>query len=198
MSDRTELLRQIRDEVVNLKESPLYEFRTQNNYLPVIGQGDHNASIMFIGEAPGENEAKQGKPFCGASGRLLDQLLASIDLQRESVYVTNIVKDRPPDNRDPSKAEIELYAPFLDRQIAIIQPKVIATLGRFSMTWILERLKSPLAKEKISNLHGKVIPLTTSYGDINMVALLHPANALYNPNQRQTLFDDFQALIQFK
>jgi uracil-DNA glycosylase len=198
MSDRTELLRQIRDEVVNLKESPLYEFRTQNNYLPVIGQGDHNASIMFIGEAPGENEAKQGKPFCGASGRLLDQLLASIDLQRESVYVTNIVKDRPPDNRDPSKAEIELYAPFLDRQIAIIQPKVIATLGRFSMTWILERLKSPLAKEKITNLHGKVIPLTTSYGEINMVALLHPANALYNPNQRQTLFDDFQALIQFK
>ncbi|PJF40623.1 MAG: uracil-DNA glycosylase, partial [Phototrophicales bacterium] len=138
MSDRTEQLRQIRDEVLNLTESPLYSYRKQNGYFPVIGQGNHYADIMFIGEAPGENEAKTGVPFCGASGRVLDELIASIGLRREAVYITNIVKDRPPANRDPNKQEIELYSPFLVRQINIIQPKVIATLGRFSMEFILK------------------------------------------------------------
>ena len=196
-ASRTDQLRAIRDEIVNLTQSPLYEFRTQNGYFPVIGQGDHYANIMFIGEAPGKNEAETGLPFCGASGRVLDELLASIDLDRQQVYVTNIVKDRPPNNRDPQKAEIELYAPFLERQIDIIQPKVIATLGRFSMEFILRRFGSAHANQRISQLHGTVIEVNTNYGKASVLPLYHPAAALYNASQRSTLEADFQALKPF-
>jgi uracil-DNA glycosylase len=197
MSDRTEQLREIRDEVLNLTASPLYEYRTQNGFFPVIGQGDHYARIMFIGEAPGKNEAKTGRPFCGASGRVLDEMLESVGLDRETVYVTNIVKDRPPDNRDPQKAEIALYAPFLDRQINIIQPEVIATLGRFSMEFILERFDAAEKGQKISVLHGKKIEIKTDYGSAYLVPLFHPAVALYRQDQKQTLMEDFQVLNEF-
>ncbi len=95
---------------------------------------------MFVGEAPGKNEALTGKPFCGAAGKILDELLATVGINRADIYITNIVKDRPPENRDPSPAEIESYGPFLDRQIEIIRPKVIATLGRYSMVYIMNRL----------------------------------------------------------
>ena len=196
-SDRTEQLRAIRDALVNLTESPLYEYRRRNGYYPVIGQGDHYADIMFIGEAPGKNEAEQGRPFCGASGRVLDELLQSIDLKREDVYVTNILKDRPPDNRDPLKTEIDLYAPFLERQIGIIQPKVIATLGRFSMEFILRRFGAFQSGQKISQIHGTVINVRTDYGRASVLPLYHPAAALYNANQRETLEADFQVLKQF-
>src|SRR3989338_281686 len=137
--EKYELLKQIKEEVVNLKDSPLYEYRIENNYFPVIGEGSHDAKIMFVGEGPGKNEAETGKPFCGASGKVLTQLIESIGLQRSDVYITNVVKDRPPDNRDPLPQEISLYAPFLDRQIEIIQPKVVATLGRYSMAYIMSR-----------------------------------------------------------
>ena len=196
-TDRSEQLRAIRDAVVNLTESPLYEYRVSNGYYPVIGQGDHYAEIMFIGEAPGKNEAETGRPFCGASGRVLDELLASIDLKREDVYVTNILKDRPPNNRDPLKKEIELYAPFLERQLDIIQPKVIATLGRFSMEFILRRFGAFQANSKISQLHGTVIKVRAGYGRASVVPQFHPAAALYNANQRATLEADFQVLTQF-
>src|SRR3989337_2153314 len=135
MSERDEALKKIKDEVVNLVASPLYAERVRNKYFPVIGEGNHLAEIMFIGEAPGENEAKSGRPFCGRAGKVLDTLLQSIGIDRKDVYVTNIVKDRPPENRDPLPDEIELYAPFLDRQIAAIKPAGIATLGRFSMQY---------------------------------------------------------------
>ena len=197
MRDRTEQLRSIKDAVVNLTESPLYTYRTENNYFPVIGQGNHYADIMFIGEAPGKNEAEQGRPFCGASGRVLDELLASIYLQREDVYVTNIVKDRPPENRDPHKGEIELYAPFLEQQIDIIQPNVIATLGRFSMEFILKKYNAPEANQKISQLHGTVIWVRTGYGEVAVAPLFHPAASLYNPSQKETLLTDFRVLTQF-
>ncbi len=193
-TDRREQLRAIRDEVVNLKQSPLYSYRIDNGYLPVIGQGNHFADIMFIGEAPGKNEAETGRPFCGASGRVLDELLASIELEREDVYVTNILKDRPPNNRDPLKKEIELYAPFLERQLDIIQPKVIATLGRFSMEFILRRFGAFQANQKISQLHGTVIKVRASYGRAVVLPLFHPAAALYNASQRSTLEADFQVL----
>ena len=196
-TDRTAQLRAIKDAIVNLKESPLYDYRQRNGYFPVIGQGDHYADIMFIGEAPGENEAKTGLPFCGASGRVLDELLESIDLKRENVYVTNILKDRPPNNRDPLKNEIELYTPFLERQIGIIQPKVIATLGRFSMEFILRRFGAFQAGQKISQIHGAVVKVRTGYGRASVVPLFHPAAALYNASQRTTLEADFQVLKQF-
>lgn len=196
-TDRREQLRAIKDEIVNLRESPLYEYRMSNGYYPVIGQGDHYADIMFIGEAPGKNEAETGRPFCGASGRVLDELLASIDLKREDVYVTNILKDRPPNNRDPLRNEIELYAPFLEKQLDIIQPKVIATLGRFAMEFILRRFGAFQSNQKISQLHGAVIKARASYGRVAVLPLFHPAAALYNASQRATLEADFQVLKQF-
>ncbi len=195
--DNTEQLRLIRDEVLNLTASPLYDYRTQNNYYPVLGQGKHDARIMFIGEAPGKNEAETGRPFCGASGRLLDQLLAHIDLNREDVYITNILKDRPPDNRDPLPAEIAIYTPFLDRQISIIQPEVIVTLGRFAMEFILKKFNSPEQNGRISQLHGKLIPAQAPYGPIHVVALFHPAFGLYRGDKKAMLFDDFEVLRQF-
>lgn len=195
--DRTEQMRAIRDAIVNLTESPLYQYRVDNNYYPVIGQGSHHAKIMFVGEAPGKNEAETGRPFCGASGRVLDELLDSISLKREAVYVTNIVKDRPPDNRDPQKKELDLYSPFLVQQIAIIQPAVIATLGRFSMEFILKTFNAPEAMQKISNLHGKVIKVKTDYGNTAVVPLFHPATALYTPAVKETLKQDFMVLKQF-
>jgi len=196
-ANRTERLRAIKDEIVNLTQSPLYSYRNANGYFPVIGQGNHDAAIMFIGEAPGKNEAETGRPFCGASGRVLDELLESIDLERGQVYVTNIVKDRPPNNRDPLKSEIDLYAPFLLRQIDIIQPQVIATLGRFSMEFILKQFRAPAANQRISQLHGKVIQVQAAYGQISALPLFHPAAVLYNPNQRATLEADFRALKQW-
>ncbi|MCU0514604.1 MAG: uracil-DNA glycosylase [Anaerolineae bacterium] len=196
-ADKTEALRQIRDEILNLTQSPLYAFRVQNDYFPVIGQGSHEARIMFIGEAPGENEAKSGRPFVGASGKLLDKLLESIQLAREDVYITNIVKDRPPDNRDPTREEIALYAPFLVRQVDILRPQVIATLGRFSMEFILTLYDAPEKKQKISALHGKVLHLNTAYGTVALTPLFHPATALYKGDLKDTLFEDFKVLKQF-
>lgn len=195
--EKTEAMRQIRDEVLNLTQSTLYNFRVQNNYFPVIGHGSHDAKIMFIGEAPGENEAKTGRPFVGASGKLLDKLLESIELKRDDVYITNIVKDRPPDNRDPTREEIALYSPFLKRQVEILQPQVIATLGRFSMEFILTLYDAPEKKQKISAIHGKLLNIKTDYGQVAMVPLFHPATALYKADTKDTLFDDFKTLKQF-
>lgn len=190
-------LKKIRDEILNLTISPLYKYRTENNYYPVIGEGNHEAKIMFIGEAPGKNEALKAKPFCGAAGRILDELCNSIGLSRKDVYVTNIVKDRPPDNRDPLPAEIELYAPFLDRQIQIIQPEVIATLGRFSMWWILDHFKHKDKNITISLAHGKNFEIWADYGLVNIVPLYHPAVALYRASQKQQLLKDFEILKKF-
>src|SRR3989344_3034494 len=128
--NREEVLSKIKEEIVNLNKSPLYKIRIKNKVFPVIGEGSHHAKIIFIGEAPGRNEAATGRPFCGAAGKVLDELLASVNIERKDVYITNIVKDRPPFNRDPLPEEIKVYGPFLDRQIEIIQPEVIATLGR--------------------------------------------------------------------
>lgn len=194
---KTDELRKIKDEIINLKESPLYEYRKKNNYYPVIGEGNHDAKIIFIGEAPGENEAKTARPFCGAAGRILDELLVSIGIERKSVYVTNIVKDRPPGNRDPLPDEISLYSPFLIRQIDIIQPKVIATLGRYSMKFILEKFNCPQKDQTISSLHGKKIEAKTSYGNMFIIPLYHPAVALYNSNTKKILEEDFKILKNF-
>jgi DNA polymerase len=194
MSVKEKKLEQIKKEIVALERSPLYTYRTTNGYVPVIGEGNHDAQVVFIGEAPGKNEALTGRPFCGAAGRILDELLVSISLQRTNVYITNIVKDRPPDNRDPTKREIDLYTPFLERQIDIIQPTIIAPLGRFSMTYILELFGCPERTDPIGKNHGKMIRTQASYGPITVLPLYHPAVALYNGRTKQTLKDDMQIL----
>ena len=190
-------MREIRNEIVDLKESPLYKYRTENKYFPVIGEGSHDAKIMFVGEAPGRNEAKTGKPFCGAAGKVLDQLLEYVGIPRASVYVTNIVKDRPPENRDPTSGEIEVYGPFLDRQIEIIQPRVICALGRYAMGYIMKKFDLDLELEPISRAHGKAYQGKAPYGDIDIVVLYHPCVAIYNPNNIEGLKKDFEVLKRY-
>lgn len=187
----------IQQEIEALTASPLYDYRLENGYQPVIGEGSPDAAVMFIGEAPGKQEAKTGRPFVGAAGRVLDELLESISLAREQVYITNVVKDRPPDNRDPKEDEIELYAPFLRRQIEIIQPKVIATLGRFAMQFILETFERPEQDRKISSLHGEPLTAEANYGEVIILPLYHPAVALYRRDQRDTLEEDFRVLCKY-
>ena len=197
MDKRDELLLQIKNELVGLRQSPLYKFRMANKGFPVIGEGSHQAAIMFVGEAPGKNEAATGRPFCGASGNVLTKMIEHVGMKREDVYITNIVKDRPPDNRDPSPEEIALYAPFLDRQIDTIQPKVIATLGRFSMPYIMNKFGLAVELKSISQIHGKVFAAKAPYGDVSIITLYHPAVALYNRGMREQLFKDFEIVKSF-
>jgi uracil-DNA glycosylase family 4 len=192
--ERKEALKKIKEEVVALKASPLYKFRVENKNFPVIGEGSHFAKIMFIGEAPGKNEAATGRPFVGAAGKILDQLLEFVSIPREEVYITNIVKDRPPENRDPLPSEIEIYGPFLDRQIEIIEPQIIATLGRFSMDYIMRRFDLTLELEPISKIHGKVFQAETSYGPVKIIPFYHPAVAVYNASTKDSLKKDFEIL----
>jgi len=196
-SEKFEEMKAIRDEIIALKESPLYAYRIANNFFPVIGEGSHDAKIMLVGEAPGLNEAKTARPFCGRSGAFLDEMLASIGVPRAEVYITNLVKDRPPDNRDPEPKEIEIYAQFLDRQIDIIQPKVIATLGRISMGYIFKKFGLEANLKPISQIHGKTFIGEANFGSVVIIALYHPAVALYNGSNRKTLVDDFQVLKSF-
>lgn len=191
---RSTQLEQIAEGVWNLEESPLYSFRQANNYSMVMGEGNPCANLMFIGEAPGKKEAESGRPFVGAAGKILDELLQSINLNRAEVYITNIVKDRPPNNRDPTPTEIELYKPFLIRQIEVIQPKVVATLGRFAMEFMLDHFNLAQNGQKISALHGKVLPASTSYGQISVVPLYHPAVVLYRRSRREAVENDFKVL----
>ncbi len=190
---KNDALRKIKNEVLNLTSSPLYGYRTKNNFYPVIGEGNHDSAIMFIGEAPGLNEAKTARPFVGAAGKFLDELLETVGIKRSDVYITNIVKDRPPENRDPTPQEIESYGHFLDEQIDIIQPKVLATLGRYSMAYIMEKFGIYDANvHKISKIHGHEFPAKASYGEIKIIPLYHPAVALYNGSNRAVLQKDFE------
>lgn len=194
---RHEQLKSIRDELIADTAAPLYNYRTENGFYPVIGEGSHAAKIIFVGEAPGENEAKQGRPFCGASGRFLDVMLAHIELAREDVYITNTVKDRPPGNRDPLPAEIEYYTKFLDRQIKILKPSCLVTLGRFSMGYLMPKLGLANNLKPISQVHGKIFDGELDGQKVSLVTLYHPAVALYSGSMRGTLLKDAEVLKTF-
>ncbi|MEI8328112.1 MAG: uracil-DNA glycosylase [Candidatus Taylorbacteria bacterium] len=199
---KSDEMKKVYDELVAFTRSPLYEYRISNKGLPVIGEGSHDAKIIFVGEAPGKSEAMTGKPFCGAAGKFLSVLLESIGLHREQVYITNIVKDRPPENRDPTPEEIAHYAPLLDRQVKIIQPRVIATLGRHSMDYVMKRYDLDLEVVPIGQIHGQSFE-TVFFDDLNqchpltIVTLYHPAAALYNGGMRDTLKKDFEVLKKY-
>jgi DNA polymerase len=193
-TDKAAELQKLERQVEKLEASPLYAYRKENKYMVVFGKGSPDAKIMLIGEAPGKQEALKGEPFVGAAGKVLDELLHSIDLKRDQVYITNILKDRPPENRDPRPDEIELYVPFLRKQLGIIKPRVVVTLGRFAMQFILEELKMPEQGGNITALHGKPLQAHASYGDITVVPLFHPAVAFYRRDQREILNSDFQVL----
>ena len=197
-TDQTQIkiqqLDNIAKKIQSLDTSPLYEYRIENGYQPVIGEGDPDAAVMFIGEAPGAQEAQTGRPFVGRAGQYLDALLNTIGIDRQQVYITNIVKDRPPGNRNPRVNEIKLYAPFLTEQINIIQPKVIATLGRFAMEFILKEYHLPQYDKKIGNLHGKALVIRADFGSVNFFPLYHPAAVFYNKKLETVLKNDFTAL----
>ena len=149
----------------------------------VFSDGNPNAELVFIGEAPGKHEDKQGLPFVGAAGKFLNEMLASIGLKRADVYITNIVKYRPPDNRDPYPDEKAEFLPFLRKQLEVIKPKLVITLGRHSMECFLPGLQ-------ISQCHGQ----PKRYKGQVYLPLFHPAAALYNGAMRQTLIDDFMKI----
>lgn len=150
----------------------------------VMGSGNPNADVVFIGEAPGKKEDETGLPFVGAAGKFLDSLLESVGMSRDDVYITNIVKYRPPNNRDPSPSEKAEFAPYLAKQLEIIAPKVVIALGRHSMEFFL-----PSAK--ISEVHGQPHDVSFNGLQLKVLPLYHPAAALYNGSLRHTLFDDF-------
>jgi DNA polymerase len=149
-----------------------------------MGEGNPNADIVLIGEAPGKNEDIQGKPFVGAAGKFLNEMLAQAGMERSDVYITNIVKYRPPNNRDPLPEEKAAFLPYLLRQLTIINPKVVVTLGRHSMEYFLPGMS-------ISAIHGQPKRITMGDHKIVIMPLFHPAAALYNGGMRQTLIDDF-------
>ena len=171
-------LENLKKEIESDKSLPLFGLSNL-----VFGEGDENASVMFIGEAPGFHEDRLQRPFVGRAGKLLDKLLAEIKWQRESFYITNIVKRRPPKNRDPLPEEILAYKPYLKKQIQIIDPKIIAPLGRFAMNYFM-----PLAK--ILQDHGKAF---TMRGKI-IYPLYHPAAALRSTQILKELENDFKKL----
>lgn len=190
IGDKQARLEQIKTEIVAQNICP--DLAKQATQL-VFGDGSVDADIVFIGEAPGKNEDLQGLPFVGAAGKFLNEMLASIGLERQDVYITNIVKYRPPNNRDPLPEEKQAFLPFLQAQLEVIKPKIVATLGKHSTNCFLPDMQ-------ISQIHGqpkrirvKGKGLRAEQDELVLVILplFHPAAALYNGGMRQTLIDDF-------
>jgi uracil-DNA glycosylase family 4 len=194
MEEAKEDLKKIKNEVLDCCKCPLYIERSENNFYPVIGEGSHQAEIIFVGEAPGLDEAKTGRPFCGVAGKILDELLESVGIKRGDVYITNILKDRPPENRDPQPEEIKACTPYLEKQIEVIKPKVICPLGRHSMKFLMEKFGLGKQLEGISKIHGKLFEINNFFQHIIIIPFYHPAVATYNPNMKMILKEDFKIL----
>jgi len=180
MATKQQKLDKIKQQILDNKICP--ELAEQATQL-VFGDGNPDADLVFIGEAPGKNEDIQGKPFVGAAGKFLNEMLEMIGLKREDIYITNIVKYRPPANRDPLPDEKAAFLPYLESQLDAIQPKLTITLGRHSLNCFLPDLS-------ISQVHGQ----PKRYKGRVYLPLFHPAAALYNGGMRQTLIDDFAAI----
>ena len=179
MDDAAIALHKISEQVAACPKCALSKTRTK----AVPGAGDPQADIVFIGEGPGFNEDQQGLPFVGQAGKFLDELLASIDLRRGDVYITNVIKCRPPNNRDPQPGEIEACAPWLEQQLDIIKPRVIVTLGRFSMSRYFKG-------QTIGRIHGQ----PKQIDGVTVVPMYHPAAALHQASLRSTIMEDFKKL----
>lgn len=174
-------LKEITEQILICKKCPLHKGRTH----AVPGEGNPNADILFIGEGPGATEDQQGRPFVGDSGKFLTEMIESIGLKREDIFIANVVKCRPPHNRDPLEEEVQVCSNnYLLNQIRLIKPKLIVTLGRHSMRLFFPQIKS------ISAVHGK------AYKKANQVYLIlyHPAAAIYNQSLKETLIEDFKQI----
>lgn len=187
MEEKLKLLSQLADEISAKNITP--DLKAQATQL-VMGDGNADADIVFIGEAPGKNEDLQGRPFVGAAGKFLDAMLAQAGMDRQNVYITNIVKYRPPNNRDPLPDEKREFWPYLLKQLEIISPKVVITLGRHSGGYFIPDLI-------IGNDHGIPKTVKSSQYEFLVIPLYHPAAALYNGTMRQVLIDDFIKAAQF-
>lgn len=174
-----EILREVALEVSTCSKCNLCKGRTK----AVPGEGNINAKILFIGEGPGFHEDRQGRPFVGPAGQFLDELLASINLKRSDVFITNVVKCRPPNNRDPLPEEIRACSNYLDRQIAAIKPQVIVTLGRYSMAKFF-------GNEKISTIHGRA----RKENGVICIAMYHPAAGLHQASLKDVIREDFKKI----
>jgi len=173
-------LQDVRDRMGDCKACPLWEGRTNL----VFGVGNPYARVMFIGEGPGKNEDLQGEPFVGAAGKFLNELLDIAGLRREDVYIANILKCRPPGNRDPQPGEIAACTPWLREQIKVIHPEYLVTLGNFATKFVLK------TERGITSLHGQV--MTT--GPFTVMPMFHPAAAIYDQSKKDLLRDDFRKL----
>ncbi len=182
---KKEALKNLKAEMEADKSLPLRDQATQL----VFGEGNPDTKIYFLGEAPGFYEDREGRPFIGQAGKLLSQLIESIGFKREDVYISNVVRFRPPENRDPEPEELATFAPYVDREIEIIDPKLFVTLGRFSMGKFL-----PGAK--ISQVHGKIQRVRWRGKEITVVPMYHPAAALRNGAVMQQLKEDFKVIPQ--
>lgn len=173
-------LSEFNHEIKDCLNCPLGSTRTKF----VFGVGNPNADLMFVGEAPGEKEDLEGEPFIGRAGKLLTDILKAIDLSREDVYIANVLKCRPPENRDPNKAEIEACEPYLLKQIELIKPKLLVALGRISATTLLRK------KDSLTAMRGQVF----DYHGTDMVVTYHPAALLRNPNWKRPAWEDFKKI----
>ncbi len=174
--------------VLKCRKCPLYKFRTN----PVVGSGSTKKGIMLVGEAPGKKEDETGLPFVGKAGKVLNELLSKAGLKRDDVYITNIVKCRPPNNRDPTEEEINACKPYLDIQFAIIKPKVLITLGRYSMEHFQKKFGLP--RESISRCHGMHYKIRTLHSNLLFVPMYHPAASLYSKLIKERSMNDWEEL----
>jgi len=178
----------IAEEIKNCRRCDLSKRRT--NAVP--GEGNANSPIVLIGEAPGYWEDRKGRPFVGAAGKLLDEILEKIDIRRSEIFITNVLKCRPPGNRDPRSEEIRACTPFLDRQLKIIKPKLIVTLGRHSTSYLFSKMN--LSFDGISKVHGRIYQARFAEWKCYVMPTYHPAAALYNVNLKEVLLSDFRKL----
>jgi uracil-DNA glycosylase len=194
---KTAALKDLRARLVAASDSPLYDTRTEGRFFPVMGEGSADAALLFIGESPGKTEAQAGRPFVGQSGQVLDEMLATIGLRRDNIFITNLILDHPGGKREPTAAEIAYYETYLDQIVDIIRPVVIVPLGRFAAWSVMKKFGLPEADQKISEMHGKLVLAHAPYGQIHVVPLYHPAAVLYSAGMKSTLRQDFQKLKLF-
>lgn len=185
---KEERMKKLVGEVLNCRRCRLCNGRRN----PVVGEGDVEASVVFVGEAPGHWEDKMGRPFVGSAGRLLDRLLGHVGLERSKVYITNVVKCRPPENRRPRSDEIGACTPFLEEQLEIIAPRILAPMGNSATGYMMKWLN--LGHSSMGDAHGRKVPAKAPWGRVIIFPLYHPAAALYDRNLETEMMADFESL----
>jgi uracil-DNA glycosylase family 4 len=176
------------EEVSNCRRCDLCELREN----VVFGEGDLETAVVLVGEAPGRREDEEGRPFVGSAGKLLNRILDETGLNRGDIYITNIVKCRPPGNRRPNQGEVEECATHLDKQLSLIEPRVIVPMGNSATGYFLKR--HGLRRHAIGSIHGHVLPIKAPWGDTKLYPIYHPAAILYNRRLEEDLRNDLRAL----